>query len=70
MLWCMAPLPELITANAVAKMFATSPDTVRRWVRDGRIDAITLPSGQLRFRREDVEAIIAGGTPEPTAVSA
>lgn len=58
MIWAMAPLPELITTVAVAKQLTVSPDTVRRWARDGLIEAVTLPSGQLRFRQSDVDALI------------
>lgn len=43
-----------------------SHDSVRRWVKSGRLKAIRLPSGRAKIRREDVEAILRG---EPEAVA-
>lgn len=48
----------LVTAAEVARRAQVHPETVRRWVREGLITAIELPSGRLRFRREDVEALL------------
>jgi excisionase family DNA binding protein len=56
----MTSLPTLLTATEVAEEFRLDPGTVRRWAREARIQVIRLPSGLLRFRREDVEAILAG----------
>ena len=55
---CMARNPELYTAAQVAEMYSTSADSVRRWAREGRIPVVTLPSGRVRFRREDVEKLL------------
>lgn len=55
----MTPLPALLTTGEVAKLLSVHRATVRRWVDDGQLAAITLPSGTLRFRREDVEALLA-----------
>lgn len=65
--WCMTSLPTLLTAVEVAEEFRIDPATVRRWARDGRIERIKLPSGLYRFRREDIEAILAGQVEEPAA---
>lgn len=61
--WCMTSLPSLLTANEVAEEFRLDPETIRRWARDGQIKSIRLPSGLYRFRREDIEALIAGREP-------
>jgi excisionase family DNA binding protein len=53
----MTQLPPLLTAGQVAKRFATSTDTVRRWAREGRIPSVTLPSGRTVYRREEIDAI-------------
>lgn len=54
----------LLTTSEVAEQFRVHPSTIRRWIEDGRIAAITLPGGRMkRFRRTDVEAILAGDTP-------
>lgn len=54
----MALLPEMMTTGQVAATFAVGPAAVRRWFEDGRLKGIRLPSGQLRFKREDVEAFL------------
>ncbi|RPJ59797.1 MAG: helix-turn-helix domain-containing protein [Acidobacteria bacterium] len=49
----------LLTSTAVAERFGVTGETVRRWAREGLIQAITLPSGQIRFRPEDIDALMA-----------
>lgn len=39
-----------------------SVSTVSRWIEDGKVAAIRLPSGRYRFRREDVEALLVPTT--------
>ncbi|SFE52377.1 DNA binding domain-containing protein, excisionase family [Actinoplanes philippinensis] len=58
-----ASKPELLTAKEAGEALGgVSDETVNRWARDGRIACITLPSGQRRFRREVIDAILAGNT--------
>jgi excisionase family DNA binding protein len=53
--------PELLTAKeAGALLGGISDETVNRWAREGKLAHITLPSGQRRFRRETIDAILAG----------
>ena len=47
---------ELLTTNEVAAMCRVTPYTVRRWVTEGRLRAVTL--GQLRYHRADVDQLI------------
>jgi excisionase family DNA binding protein len=47
----------LLTIHDVAEIFEVSDETVRRWVADGRLRHIRLPSGGIRFEPEDIEAI-------------
>lgn len=63
----MTSLPTLLTATEVAEEFRLHPGTVRRWAKEKKIEAITLPSGLLRFRRKDVEAMLAGESEVPAA---
>ena len=56
----MTQTPVLITGPRVAEMLAVSPETVRQWVKEGKLKPIVLPSGSKRFRLEDIEAILAG----------
>lgn len=53
--------PELLTATEVGEALGgISDETVNRWAREGKIAHIVLPSGYRRFRREVVDAILAG----------
>jgi excisionase family DNA binding protein len=66
----MTPRPSLLTTSEVAELCQVTPNTVSRWVREGRIAAIALPSGLLRFRREDVEALLTPTTlPSPAGAA-
>lgn len=47
-----------LTTKQAAERLRTSPETVRRWVRDGKLAAITYPSGRRKFRPQDVDAIL------------
>jgi excisionase family DNA binding protein len=47
---------QLITTEEVAKRLGTNVDTIRRWVRDGRIPAIRMGG---RFIRLDWDAVMA-----------
>ena len=73
-MWCLTHLfgipilgamtdDELLTAPRVASILSVSDETVRRWADRGLIRSIRLPSGQRRFRRSDVDALL---NPEPT----
>lgn len=50
--------PELLTTAEVAEMLRVSQSTVQRWVQLGQLDAIRLPSGGIRIRREDVDKLL------------
>jgi excisionase family DNA binding protein len=54
----MAQVPGLLKADDVAEVLNTSAETVRRWAREGKLSAVVLPSGAIRFRRDDVEALL------------
>jgi excisionase family DNA binding protein len=49
---------ELLTTAEVAQMLRVSKATISRWVRDGELQAIRLPRGTYRFRRQDVEKLL------------
>jgi excisionase family DNA binding protein len=60
----MTQLAPYVTATFVGRLYGVSPETVRRWARDGLVPAVTLPSGQVRFRREDVENLASAVVPK------
>jgi excisionase family DNA binding protein len=55
---------DLLTSTEVAARLGVSDETVRRWADTRRITHIRFPSGQLRFRPEDVDAILRPVEPE------
>jgi predicted site-specific integrase-resolvase len=54
--------PLLTAAEAAERLTAAGlpvgEDTVRRWGRSGRVTCVKLPFGRLRFRVEDIDALI------------
>jgi excisionase family DNA binding protein len=50
-------MTENLTASTAAEILGVHPDTVRRWADEGKLPFWTTPGGQMRFRREDVEAL-------------
>lgn len=47
-------MSELLTASQAGSLLAVSPDTIRRWAREGRIKVVVLPSGQQRYSRTEL----------------
>jgi HK97 family phage portal protein len=57
-------MSALLTARAVAELLDVSAETVLRWVRSGKIPALRLPSGQIRFRDDEIDRwLIERATP-------
>lgn len=65
------PRPERpLTPGDVAAIFGVSIETVAAWADDGRLPHFKTPTGQRRFRRADVDALIdktSVHSPEPAA---
>jgi excisionase family DNA binding protein len=49
---------RLLTPGQVAVIFNVDPQTVSRWNRTGRLDAVRTPGGHRRFREDDVRALL------------
>lgn len=47
---------SLLTARDVAELLGVTPATVLRWTRQGALPAVRLPSGQIRYRPEELDA--------------
>lgn len=56
----MTSLRSVLTADEVAEEFRITAETVYRWAREGELKALDLPGRVVRFRREDIEAILRG----------
>ncbi len=65
----MQPEVVLLTTAELAEQFRVHPSTIRRWIEDGRISAITLPGGLKRYRKSEVEAILAGEHRSPAGAA-
>jgi excisionase family DNA binding protein len=63
----MTPPEPLLTAEEVAALVRLDVETVRRWAREGLIPSIKLPGGRRRFRRDVVDAVLAGEYPASVA---
>lgn len=51
--------PTLLTTGDVAQRFNVTKNTVRRWVENGKLRHVRLPSGQVRFLEADIEAALS-----------
>ena len=55
-------LPKpLMTLDEVITWLRISRTTANRWRNNGLLPAIKLPSGIVRYRREDVEQLLVHG---------
>jgi excisionase family DNA binding protein len=48
----------LLTLSEAADACRVTPGTIRRWVKTGKLDAVTLPGGTYRIRHEDLARLI------------
>lgn len=56
----MTEAVPLLRIGEAAQLLGVHADTIRRWEQAGHITAVRTPTGQRRFRREDVEALVKG----------
>lgn len=49
---------QLMTPTEAANVLSVSRDTLRRWAREGRISRVYLSRRTLRYRRDEIEALI------------
>ena len=54
-------LPELLKTSEVAGLLGVTRSTVLSWAYRGLLDYATTPGGQLRFYRDQIEAVLAAG---------
>ena len=59
----MDPADELLTSAQAAQMFGVAPKTVTRWAASGRLGSIRTPGGHRRFRRSEIDALLANPRP-------
>lgn len=60
---------EWLTTGQAAKICTVTPDTVLKWIKKGRLDAIRTAGGHYRINRLDLEGLLPTphllGKPEP-----
>jgi excisionase family DNA binding protein len=52
--------PTYLSVPEAAVLLNVSETSVRRWVKSGRLRAITLPSGRRKVHRAEVDVILRG----------
>lgn len=50
---------RLLTARIVAEQLGLTSETVLAWVRQGKLPAFRLPSGQIRFSEDQLDHWLA-----------
>ena len=51
-------MEKLYTVNQVAEMFSVHPNTIWRWVREGKLKSIKLSNGKTRFSESELKKYI------------
>ena len=49
---------QYYTTEEVAEMLKVTPDSVRRWIRDGKLKSIKLSGKFIRISQEDLQVFI------------
>jgi excisionase family DNA binding protein len=50
--------PPVLTRAEVAEVLRVHPSTVTRWAAAGLLSYVRTPSGERRYRRDDVEELL------------
>ena len=51
---------ELITVEEAARILKVRRETVRRYIKNGHLKALTLPGGDYRLREKDIQKLLSG----------
>jgi excisionase family DNA binding protein len=51
--------PPWLSTSEAARRIGLSADTIRRYADSGQLPVLITPSGQRRFRPEDVDALLS-----------
>lgn len=49
--------PNTLRRGEAARRLGVHPNTLAGWIKRGWLTGVTLPSGETRFREEDVAAL-------------
>lgn len=65
------PALKPLTTKQAAEQLAVSQPTIRRWIDQGRLRAVRLPSGQYRIEQAEVDRLLGRSNHHaPTRTSA
>ena len=56
----MPPEVVLLTTSEVANLFRVHRNTIHSWIKSGQLSPVDVPGRNKRYRKADVEAILAG----------
>ena len=65
----MSIVEETVTPQDAADLLGINIRTMREWIRDGQIEAITLPGNRRRIPQSEIKAIMDKSTPLKSNVS-
>jgi len=49
--------PKILRRGEAAKRLGVHPNTLAGWVTRGWLKGVEMPSGEMRFREDDVDAL-------------
>jgi predicted site-specific integrase-resolvase len=49
--------PTILRRREAAERLGVHPNTLASWVQRGWLAGVTMPSGEVRYREEDIEAL-------------
>ncbi len=50
---------ELVTVGEAAKILKVRRETIRRYIKNGHLKALTLPGGDYRLRERDIQRLLS-----------
>jgi excisionase family DNA binding protein len=50
---------ELVTVEEVARILKVRRETIRRYIKNGYLKAVTLPGGDYRLRESDIQKMLS-----------
>jgi len=53
----VAAPPKILRRTETAKRLGIHPNTLASWIKRGWLTGVKMPSGEVRFREEEVDAL-------------
>ena len=55
---------ELVTVEEAARILKVRRETIRRYIKNGHLQALTLPGGDYRLRERDIQKLLKPSRPK------